>query len=104
VLDGDTKTAKKIISGLEHVQSAFVSRKRSQAMIIGFDQARQMLVIGCSNQGVCPPLNGFPSFADAVRKTKPTQITSVFFEPPLGSGKISVTIHELNSATLPGLG
>jgi len=93
VLDGDTKTAKEIISGLKHVQSAFVSRKRPQAMIIGFDKAREMLVIGCSPQGVCPPLNGFPSFAEVVRKTKPTKITAVFFEPPLNSGKISVTLH-----------
>jgi acyl-CoA-binding protein len=104
VLDGDIKTAKEIISGLKHVQSAFVSRKRPQAMIIGFDKAREMLVIGCSPQGVCPPLNGFPSFAEAVRKTKPTKITSVFFEPPLGSGKISVTLHDLPSAALTGLG
>jgi hypothetical protein len=104
VLDGDTKTAKEIISGLKHVQSAFVSRKRPQAMIIGFDKAREMLVIGCSHQGIFPPLNGFPSFAEAVRKTLPSKITSVFFEPPLGSGKISVNVHDLNLATATGLG
>jgi hypothetical protein len=103
VLDGNSKTAKEIISGLEHVQSAFVSRKRPQAMIIGFGKARRMLVIGCSSQGACPPLDHFPSFVEAVRKTRPTQITSVFFEPPLGSGKISVTIHDSNSTALNGL-
>jgi hypothetical protein len=92
LLDGDTKTAKEMNSGLEHLQSVFVSRRRPQAMIISFDKPRQMLVIGCSNKGVCLPLHLFPSFAGARRKTKPTQITSVFFEPPLCSGRISVTI------------
>jgi hypothetical protein len=103
LLDGDTKTTNEITSGLRHVQSAFVTRNRPQAMIIGFDKARQMLVVGCSDNGVCLPLNLFPSFAEAMRKTKPTQITSVFFEPPLGSEKISVAIHDLNSAPPTGL-
>jgi len=61
-------------------------------MIIGFDIAKQMIVVGCNNQGFCPPLTFFPSFAAAVKKTKPKQIVSVFFEPPLSAGKITVQI------------
>lgn len=103
LLDGDTKARKEINSGLPHLESKFVMRKRSQAMIVCFEKAKQMLVIGCSDHGVCPPLDGFPFFGEAFRKTKPTKITSVFFEPPLNSGKISVKLYDLNSTAPTGL-
>jgi hypothetical protein len=70
-------------------------------MIMGFDKYRQMLVVGCSNKGICPPLDFFPAFAEAMKKTNPTQITAVFFEPPLGVGTVTVQIFDRDS-TLKG--
>lgn len=62
-------------------------------------QSQRNARLRLSPPGVCPPLNGFPSFAEAVRKTKPTKITVVSFEP-----RTPVTWQDLASAALTGLG
>lgn len=92
LLDIDGKTAEKIESGMAHLQQALVTRRRPQAMILSFEHDNRLLVVGCTQDGKCPPLTGFPGFNAAVAKVKPARVTAIFFAPPLGVGEVSILV------------
>jgi hypothetical protein len=68
-------------------------------LIINFDRPKNLLMVGCSQKGVCPPLYGFPAFAKIMKDKPPSRVTAVFFEPPLGAGNISVFATQIDSDT-----
>lgn len=94
LLDMDGKTAQSTNDALEHIQERYATRDRAQCLIVMFHHDDHFLVIGCSKAGVCPPLHGFPQFVRALRKRRPSRITAVFFEPPLGVGRVTVRHFE----------
>lgn len=91
LLDVDGKTAESINGALDKIQASYSSRRKPQAMILTFDREKHFLVIGCAPKGICPPLQGFSHFVQAMKEKNPARVTAIFFDPPLGNGQVSVS-------------
>lgn len=99
LLDIDGKLAHELCESLHQMEDAFKNRRRSQALILQFHEKDSLLVVGCSPDGRCPPLAGFPRFGSAVKAKRPAKITAIFYTPPFPGHNICVDIFDRESTS-----